>query len=62
VHEAAWGRTGPHGAARGLAWARPKKNNPEKKEKKRRAAGSYLLRWRWANNEQPSELKAPHPC
>jgi hypothetical protein len=28
----------------------PSKNNQGKKESKRRAAGCYLLRWRWANN------------
>jgi hypothetical protein len=52
VHGATWGRTGPHRAAWGLAWGpfKNKNKNPGKKERKRRAAGCYLLRWRWANN------------
>jgi hypothetical protein len=58
LHGAAWGRTGPHRAAWGLAWG----SSRTLKRKKRRAAGCYLLRWRWANNPLALPSKYPIPA
>jgi hypothetical protein len=76
VHGAAcWGRMGPHRAGRtGPASARDRtgawawglacmaKNNPGKGGNKRRAAGCYLLRWRWTNNPLALTSKYPIPA
>jgi hypothetical protein len=62
LHGAAWGRMGPYGAAppapgrMGLrlgAARGPSKKQPGGGEQAR-GAGCYLLRWRWANNQQPT--------
>jgi hypothetical protein len=68
MHGAAWGRMGPHGAAHGAAPGRMGLGlGPVQKITRgggggggeRRAAGCYLLRWRWTNN--PLALPSNYP-
>jgi hypothetical protein len=69
----AWGWHGVStGMGLGLAWDLAGGRGPgmgpvqkitrEQRKKKRRAAGLYLLRWRWANNNNPLQaLPSKHP-